>query len=315
MAEDYKPNRKRDRPKSARKPPGKTPSPTINPNLAAASLLNAAEPTGLAAKPTVEPAAAPAAKPTRRLRLPRSWLFWGGTAMVVFSGLGILSATALLRLPNLPDCPAIFWPTASASLRLYCAQLAADKRTAKDLLRAISLVNALPKDHPLRPEINHNIEVWSSEMLALGEEAFQAGNLEEAISTAQKIPDDSLVHQQVEAKVSAWESTWNKAEAIYQKAETALKDQDLRQAFRVATQLLGIGNRHWENTKYRELNDLITTTRLDSNKIDKAKGLSDQGGLTNLLAAIKLIEEIKPESYLFSRAEELISQFGRAMLD
>jgi soluble cytochrome b562 len=235
--------------------------------------------------------------------------------MVAFSSLGLLSATALLRLPSLPNCPAIFWPTASASLRLYCAQLAADKRTPKDLLYAISLVKDLPQDHPLRPEIDHNIEVWSNEMLELGEASFQAGDLKQAIETAQKIPADSSAHQLVDPKIEQWQATWDKAEDIYKQAETALKDQDLRQAFRTATQLLGIGNQYWENTKYRELNDLITTTRLDSNKIDKAKGLSDQGGLTNLLAAIKLMEEIKPESRLFSRAQEMIARFGRDMLD
>ena len=307
MAEDYRAaDRNRDRPKPVnRKPQSHAPGRPAAP-LSGASLLPPADPTPIAPS-------TPSGK-LRRLRLPRNWLFWGGTAMVLFSGLGIFSATALLRLPNLPDCPAIFWPTASASLRLYCAQLAADKRTAKDLLRAISLVNALPQDHPLRPEINHSIEIWSNEILELGEEAFQAGDLPKAIETARKIPENSSAYKLVEAKVSHWEAVWNKADGIYQKAETALKAQDLRQAFRVATQLLGIGNNYWENTKYRELNDLIVQTRLDSNKLDKAKGLSDQGGLTNLLAAIKLVDEIKPESYLFSRAQEVISKFGRDML-
>lgn len=235
--------------------------------------------------------------------------------MVAFSGLGILSATALLRLPNLPDCPAIFWPTASASLRLYCAQLAADRRTAKDLLRAISLVNDLPQDHPLRPEIDHNIELWSTQILAIGEESFQAGDLDKAIEIAQDIPANTSAYKLVEPKITQWEAIWNKADGIYDKAEAALKAGDLRQAFRVATQLLGIGNQHWENARYRELNDLIVQTRLDSSKIDKAKGLSEQGGLTNLLAAIKLVEEIKPEGYLFARAQEFISTLGREMLD
>lgn len=234
--------------------------------------------------------------------------------MIGFSGLGVLSATALLRLPTLPNCPAIFWPTASASLRMYCAQLASDKRTAKDLLRAISLVDALPQDHPLRPEINRNIELWSEEILVLSEESFQAGDLEEAISTARKIPESTPAHARVERQIAQWEATWKKAEGIYDKAEQFLKDENLRQAFQTATQLLDVGNQYWETTKYREINDLIVSTRLDSNKIDKAKGLSDQGGLKNLLAAINLVEEIKPESHLYVKAQGLISEFSRRML-
>jgi soluble cytochrome b562 len=246
--------------------------------------------------------------------MPKSWLFWGVTAMIGFSGLGVLSATALLRLPTLPNCPAIFWPTASASLRMYCAQLAADKRTAKDLLRAIDLINTLPQDHPLRPEINRNIELWSEEILILSEEAFQAGDLDKAISTARRIPERTPAHAKVEGQIAQWEATWKKAEGIYDKAEQFLKDENLRQAFQTATQLLDVGNQYWETTKYREINDLIVATRLDSNKIDKAKGLSEQSGLKNLLAALKLVEEIKPESHLYVKAQSLVSEFSRSML-
>lgn len=251
----------------------------------------------------------------RRLGLPKSWQFWSITLILLFGGLSALSATALLRLPSLPNCPAIFWPTASASLRLYCAQIAAEKRTAKDLLRAISLIDGLPEDHPLRPEADRNIELWAKEILSLGEEVFQQGELNKAISTARKIPTDTTAYQQVEDKIASWEAIWQKAENLYRQAEEELKQENLRQAFRLATQLLGVGNRYWENEKYRELNSLIARTREDSNKISKAKGLADQGGLTNFLAAIKLIEEIQPKSLLYAKAQGIISDFGRDMLD
>jgi hypothetical protein len=268
----------------------------------------------------VLPTSSTDATPSKRLRLPglrlpRSWQFWGITLIIAFSGMGVLSATALLRLPSLPNCPGIFWPTASASLRIYCAQTAAEKRTVKDLLRAIALVNALPEDHPLRPEIDRNIEDWSQEILELAEETFHAGDLQKAIETAQKIPNTTVAHSLVETRIADWEAVWQKAEDIYHQAEEALKDQNLRQAFQIATQLLGVGNQYWAGPKYRELNALIVETRLDSSKLDKAKGLSDQGGLTNLLAAIKLAEEVKEKSYLHTKAQRMIGDFGRDLLD
>ncbi|MBF2076485.1 MAG: chromosome segregation ATPase [Synechococcales cyanobacterium C42_A2020_086] len=248
------------------------------------------------------------------VQLPKNWLFWGGVLMLGFTGAGILSVLVLLRLPSLPNCPAIFWPTASASLRIYCAQLAADKRTVKDLLHAISLVDDLPQDHPLRPEIDRNIEAWSREVLELAEETFHAGDLAKAIQTARKIPANTEAHQLVDQRIQSWETIWRNAEKIYRDAEDALRRRELRQAFRLATGLLSVGNRHWETTKYRELNTLITETRIDSNKIDKAKGLAEQGGVTNLLAAIKLMEEIQPKSHLHAEAQRLIRDFGRDML-
>jgi soluble cytochrome b562 len=327
MAGDYgTPDRQGDRtePTAGKRPPSQPAGTPIGmssqPHRSPSSLLDSPH------QPTES--AAPSRRRRRRQRqpgqvsfgrvplwIPRSWLFWGVTAMIAFSGLGVLSATALLRLPNLPNCPAIFWPTASASLRIYCAQLAADKRTAKDLLRAISLVNALPQDHPLRPEVNRNIEAWAEQILDLSEESFQAGKLDKAIETAKKIPTNTSAHALVEKKIADWQTVWKKAEEIYRKAEEQLKSDELRQAFRTATQLLDVGNTYWETTKYREINNLIVQTRLDGSKIDKAKGLTDQGGLSNLLAAIKLIEEIKPESYLFMKAQEFISEIGRDMLD
>jgi hypothetical protein len=255
--------------------------------------------------------------PGRRfaLRLPKSWLFWGVTSAVAFSGLGIVSAVTLFRLPSLPNCPAIFWPTASASLRIYCAQLSAERRTVDDLLKAIALVNGLPDNHALRTEIDRSIEEWSQEILELADETFQQGDLKEAIAIAKRIPKDTDAAQVMQQQVQEWQTIWSEAEAIYQESVQFLERQDLRKAFSVATRLLGVNNKHWRTTKYEELNTLITVTRLDSNKLDRARGLADQGGLANLLAAIKLAEEVRPSSPLADRAQQAIGEFGGAMLD
>lgn len=250
-----------------------------------------------------------------RWQAPKGWLFWGVTSALVFSGLGIFSAITLFRLPSAPNCPAIFWPTASASLRIYCAQLRADKGSVDDLLKAIALVNALPDDHPLRPEIDRNIEEWAKAILELAETNFQQGDLKKAITIAKRIPDNTEAHQLVEQTIQSWQTTWAKAEGIYQDAENALQQQDLREAFSIATQLLEVGNTYWETTKYAELNNLIIATREDSNKLGKAKGLAEEGGLSNLLAALKITQEIKTTSPLYGAAQRLTTRFGRDMLD
>jgi uncharacterized protein (UPF0548 family) len=250
-----------------------------------------------------------------RLSFLRKWQVWGVVLVLTFSGVGIYSALWLLKLPAIPNCPAIFWPTASASLRLYCAQMMAQKRTVDGLLRAIALIDDLPADHPLRPEINHNIDQWSQEILTLAEEKFQQGDLKKAISIAKKVPANTSAHQQVDKQIQSWETLWQRAEGIYADAEQALSKQDLRQAFIIASRLLSIGNNYWETTKYRELNDLITATREDSNKLNKAQSLAEQGGLSNLLEAIKLVEAIDPKSYLYQKAQSAIADFGRSMLD
>lgn len=235
--------------------------------------------------------------------------------MVTLSGLGMASALILFRLPSSPNCPAIFWPTASASLRLYCAQISAERHTVDDLLKAISLVNGLPDNHALRSEVDRNIEEWAKEILRLADESFQRGEIAKAIAIAKRIPKNTEAHNLISQQIEDWKATWVKAEGIYKESVAALGQQDLRKAFSIATRLLGIDNDYWQTTKYEELNALITTTRQDADKLGKARGFADQGGLSNLLAAIKLAQEVQSTSPLYAKAQKLVAEFGQNMLD
>jgi len=256
----------------------------------------------------------------RRMRLPQlkfptSFKFWAIASVLALTGVSVVSTALLLKLPAVPNCPSIFWPTASASLRLYCAQLAANKQTANDLLEAIALVNSLPADHPLRPEINRHIEEWSQQVLDLAEAAFERGELSEALDIAAKIPADTSARAQVQERVDRWNSIWAEAEKIYKDAEAALRQQDLRQAFDLAVGLLSIDNTYWKTTKYDELNGLINATREDAAKLAEARRFISRGGLSNLTEAVKLAEAIGNSSYAYGEAQKVITEAGQGMLD
>gem|GEM_PF-142134 len=255
-------------------------------------------------------------KPERkkRFRFISSWQFWALVTVIISGGLGFMSVALLFKLPALPNCPAIFWPTASASLRLYCAQLAANKDTVEDLLQAIALVNSLPKDHPLRPEIDRYIEQWSQEILKLAEESFQAGKLEDAIALARKIPENVSASKLVQERIEHWQSIWSKGEEIYHNVETQLRSSNWHQAFAEAVRLTNLENKYWSTTKYDEVVNLIQTARDDSNKLDKAAQLSKEGGLDNLLAAIKLAEQVGANSYLYKEAQNFLTESGNQLL-
>ncbi|NET34419.1 MAG: chromosome segregation ATPase, partial [Cyanothece sp. SIO1E1] len=245
---------------------------------------------------------------------PKSWLFWSAVTVVGFSSLGFISAAVLLKIPVLPNCTGVFWPTASASLRLHCAHLAAEKQTVNDLLKAISLVNSLPKDHPLRPELNRNIEEWSLNILDLAGDSFNQGKLEEAIATARKIPKKVPAYELVDERIQAWEEIWAAAEEIYQEAEAKLRQDDFRKAFSSAIRLLWVENDYWKTTKYQELSNSITTARRDSKKLAEARLKAKQGGLSNLLAALELVQAIDSDSYLHQEAQQAVKEFADKML-
>ncbi|MEQ8753774.1 MAG: chromosome segregation ATPase [Coleofasciculus sp. G1-WW12-02] len=252
-------------------------------------------------------------EPRRRFTF-GGWAFWVAVIILVSGGIGFSAVALLLKLPALPNCPSIFWPTASASVRLYCAQLAANKRTTKDLLEAIALIDALPKDHPLRPEINRHIEEWSVEILAIGEEKFQAGQLEEAIEIANRIPRDVPAFKLVKEQIEAWQTLWQKASGIYEQAEEQLRQSNWTLAFREAVKLTTIDNQYWAAVKYNQLVDLIQIGRDDSQKLDEAYRLSKTGRVDDILKAIEAAEKITPKSFAYKEAQDLIAESGNKLL-
>ena len=253
--------------------------------------------------------------PVRKRRFYRHWAFWMTLTIALFGGVTGFSLALLYKLPSLPNCPTIFWPTASASLRVYCAELAANKNTTDDFLKAIKLIDSLPADHPLREEADQMIDQWSLGILGLADREFQQGDLDSAIDIAQRIPPNGAAYAQVDERIDDWELIWAKAERIYQEAISALQSDDLRRAFSSAIELLDVGNTYWETEKYDELNQLIETSRADSNLLAEARSLARQGGLAKLLEAIELIEGIQDDSFLYPAARRLTVDLWDDMLD
>jgi hypothetical protein len=244
----------------------------------------------------------------------KSWVLWSFLLALIPGTIGVMAMGILFKLPSAPNCPSIFWPLASASVRLHCAQLAASKDTVDDLLQAMDLVRQLPDSHPMRPEIDRSLEQWSKNILQIADERFQSGKLDDAIKIARRIPDNVSAYKLVEQQVNQWQSTWAKAETIYQSSEAQMREQKWHDAFMGSSRLLRIGNRYWATTKYEQLNRLIAMAREDGDKLAKAKGLAKEGTVKNILEAIKIAEAIKPESYIHKKAQEAIPEFGRKML-
>ena len=249
------------------------------------------------------------------VRWSKKWQFWLAVSLSVSVGMGFVAVASLLSLTSQSNCSKIFWPTASASDRLFCAEQAASKRTVDDLLLAIELVNALPKDHPLRPRINGQIDRWSQDILGLGNSSFQEGKLSEAIEIARKVPRDVPAYESVEKQVSEWQSIWSDAETLYRTSEDHLRKEEWALAFRQATLLLDSGNTFWESTKYEELIGVIQAARIEANKLVKARNTAAGGGLENLVTAIKLASGIDRNSYLSQAAKGAIAEFSKKILE
>jgi hypothetical protein len=236
-------------------------------------------------------------------------------ALAAVMGLGVVSAVSLLRIPNLPNCRAIFWPAASATTRIQCAEAFADQGTVEGYLEAIALIESLPPDHPLRGEISQRIETWADRILDLAEQAFQAGQWQEAITMARRIPNHTAAAQVVEERVTEWNQIWQEAETIYAAAETHLKNLEFQDAFTQATQLLKVRNTYWNTIKYDELTAKITAARETLNELGRAKRLADQRTLAALKEAIAIAQEVPSDNPLHGEAQKVLGEFGNILLE
>ncbi|MCC0177536.1 chromosome segregation ATPase [Waterburya agarophytonicola K14] len=244
----------------------------------------------------------------KKIPLWKRWQLWGILLVLCSGGVGYGATTMLLKLPKTQSCSKVFWPIASASIRLYCAQTAAEEKDVAGLLAAIELVAVLPENHPLRPEIDRNIDRWAAGILTIGEDEFQEGNLEEAIATAQKIPRNLSSKELVDQKIEQWNSIWSEGEEQYAKVEEKLREADWNGAFNWAVRLTDSSNQYWATTKYEESINNINVAQEENASLTKAQTELTNGTIENLIIAIDRADDIKEGSYTYEQAQEIIQE-------
>ena len=236
------------------------------------------------------------------------WQLWGILLVLCSGGIGYGATAMLLKLPKTQSCSKVFWPIASASVRLYCAQTAAEDRDVDGLLSAIDLVAVLPENHPLRPEIDRNIDRWATSILNIGEAEFQSGKLERAIATAKRIPNNVSAKKLVDEKIADWQSVWSDGEEIYQEVEDQLREADWNGAISSAVRLTDSSNEYWATTKYEESINNINIAQEQNASLTKAQTQVTSGEIDDLILAIDKADDIDSDSYAYDRARKLIAQ-------
>ncbi|PSO48190.1 MAG: hypothetical protein BRC33_10420 [Cyanobacteria bacterium SW_9_44_58] len=256
-----------------------------------------------------------AVSPTTWQKVSRfGWPFWAAAIMISFGVTGYFATSTLLNLNSPKGCESVFWPFASGSRRLYCAQVKADKGNADSLLAAIKLVSNFPEDHPLRKEIDKNIKIWSEQVLKLGEQQFQAGKLEAAMEIANKIPSSVAAQEVIEKQKKRWRKIWEKGEAIEQEVEEHLKAGKWNLAFKDAGDLVDLDNEYLANRHYQELINKIEQEKQYGQTLAEAKAAFEQGGMKNLSKAVEKAQKIDSESYSYPEAQDLIQKVGDTLM-
>ncbi|MBW4515990.1 MAG: hypothetical protein KME11_12295 [Timaviella obliquedivisa GSE-PSE-MK23-08B] len=181
------------------------------------------------------------------------WQLWAAVSIMLPGSAALWASTQLFWLPDLPNCWVISWADASSATRLYCAQELGNRQTPEDLHQSIRLLNSIALEDPLRSEGDRLIEQFSQTTLRLAEAAYQDGDLNFAVNIAQKIPRGIWTYRLAERNIDHWQTTWAKAESLYQKAEEQIEKRQWYSVLTLARKLLHLDNRYWETVKYAEL--------------------------------------------------------------
>ncbi|WP_232321371.1 hypothetical protein [Picosynechococcus sp. PCC 7117] len=253
--------------------------------------------------------------PRKRQFLLPNWQWLGLLLIFLSGGVGFLATSVLLSFNGSNNCSALFLPLASATTRLYCAQIEAEKQTLASYLKAIRMVSGFSENHPLRADIDRNIEVWVSQIIALAEVEFQAGKLDEAIAMVRDIPEKAGFQAEIEAQITAWEDIWQEGEAILASLQRQLEAGDLSQAMRTVVQLSYLDNRYWATVKYDEAMAQIQLARKETEQLEGAYAALRRGGLENWLQAIAQASNISQDSYAYPQAQRLISDAREKIID
>jgi hypothetical protein len=253
----------------------------------------------------------------RWLQLPfiRSWVFWAIITLGISSGLVYLSLGLLLNPKAVPNCPEVFVPMSSASLRVYCGQLAASKQTLPDLVSALKLIEGIAPNDPTRSYVDSNAQRWSLAILRLAESRYQDGYYEEAVNAAKKVPNSVDAYKIVTKRLKQWEETWTKAVALDAETRTLLHSSKWVNAYDVAVKLTHLNNRYWARTKYQELADLVQIAKADSGKLDEAHQLVKSTEIKDLLKAIDMSNKIGASSFAHTEAQTIVGNAAKKMLD
>ncbi len=250
------------------------------------------------------------------LRLPfiRSWVFWAIITLGISSGLVYLALGLLLNPKAVPNCPEMFVPMSSASLRVYCGQLAASKQTLPDLITAMNLVKDIAPNDPTRSYVETNVQRWSLSILRLAEAAYQDGNYDDAVKAARKVPDNVPAYKIVSKRLGQWEETWAKAIAYDKETRELLNSSKWVNAYAVAVKLANLNNRYWSTTKYQELADLVQIAKADNSKLDEAHQLIKSTEIKPLLQAVEMATKIDPKSFAHAEAQNIIATAAKQMI-
>lgn len=246
----------------------------------------------------------------------RKALRWSLLWLSVLSILGLSLTAGVLFLTQLPppvNCRQISL-LASDSERLYCAQRTAESGKLDSLVAAIKVVQNWTNDHPLYPEAQRHLKVWSEAILSLSRQKIQRGDLLAAMTTAKNIPISSPVYPEAQMAIATWQKQWQKGEGTRRKITEALMARNWSLASELIGGLSELEQPYWTTARIQDLMQQLAAEKLAWQQLEQARDLAKTNRLEQLNEAIALVSQINPKSYVKPIAQKEQTGWCRTLL-
>ena len=195
--------------------------------------------------------------------------FWAMLAAMV-GGTGITSYLLLIAVPPTPSCQGAI-PIATDSERLYCAQIGAETKEVPMLRSAIALVRDWTDRHPLYGESQRLLKSWSEDLIRIGRNQLNEGQIDRAIATLKIVPNTSPSYDRAQESIAKWSLQAQDSAKIDAKFEQSMKTGDWNQAFVILQTVQRMRGSYWSGFKHDKMASKLAQERDAWDKLQEAK--------------------------------------------
>jgi hypothetical protein len=267
----------------------------------------------------LEPAAEPDTSEVQPLvviqRQPRPW-GWLKIGLTACCALGSIAGAALLWMLSLPpaiDCQRMTALSPDID-RLHCAREAAQSGELPKLLSSISTLEQWPSDHPLHSQAQVSIREWSTSILTQARQKMEQSDYQGAIALARQIPKSSSVYAEAQAEMARWQGDWREFERVDAAAATALKRQEWEKALQQIIALRESNFTYWRLERANALSEQLAQEKQGRKLLEQARSLSKPGHPEALSAALTLLSQIPPKTFVAADAQPNLKQWSEKLL-
>lgn len=218
--------------------------------------------------------------------------------LAIFGGTGMLAFLWLSKVPPAVDCKQISaW--SAESERLFCAQEAARSGKPEAILGAINLVKNWTSENPLYGQSQLLLQDWSNALLMIARDRVSQRDLKGGVALANQIPKVSPVYKEAQAAIEQWQAEYRRGEAIYNKIQTALKQQKWNLSSDFMAQLTLVNDASWQD-RLGEIREQINAEKAGWKFLTDARNFAKTNPQERWGQAIALTDPINRKTYAWT---------------